>query len=298
MEYLGDRIRKIRKEKKLTLQNVADKIGSSPIVISRYERGERIPNTEMLTKIANALNVNTASLLEESVNQKKSVLDKGIDRLLSKIEVDPAKIGKNIKLIRFRKDLSHIEFANYLNSIRYISSGADVKVFFEMKENVTEDLIKSWENGESMPTNDALVVLSEISNFSIQELLTKEIKFKVNAERLEKIIKLMTTQHFNLSAFESLVSALEDASVAIFENTEIINLYNHNHYYFEKSVEIEVKYLISDKLTLIKYFEEKILMYNEIIKDENFPSEFKMDLSIEIIFISRQIEKVKEFHSL
>lgn len=298
MDNLGNRIRMIRKERKLTLQNVADKIGSSPIVISRYERGERNPNTEMLTKIANALGVTTSELLEDPDSQRKSTVEKEVERMISKFDIDPSIIKKNIKLIRFKKDMSTKDFANYLNSVSHITLGKETKIHFEIRETITDAMVSDWEKGEYLPNTESLVVLSEISNFSIEKLLKEEVEVKVNSERLMNVIKSVTIQDFNQQAFKALVRALDDASVAIFENTEILNLYNHNYYYYEKNNEMDVKYLIDDKLSLIKYLEEKIAMFNDIIQDDNYPSEIKIDLTIDIVFISKQINKIKEFHSL
>ncbi|MFL2071992.1 helix-turn-helix domain-containing protein [Marinilactibacillus psychrotolerans] len=298
MNNLGNRIRMIRKEKKLTLQNVADKIGSSPIVISRYERGERNPNTEMLTKIANALGVTTSELIEDTDSQRKSIVEKEVERMISKFDVDPSIIKNNIKLIRFKKDMSTSDFANYLNSVSHITLGKETKIYFDIRETITDDMVSDWEKGEYLPNTESLVALSEISNFSIEKLLKEKIEIKVNSERLMNVIKSITVQDFNQQAFKALIQALDDAEVAIFENTEILNLYNHNYYYYEKNNEMDVKYLIDDKLSLIKYLEEKIVMFNDIIQDDNYPSEMKIDLTIDIIFISKQINKIKEFHSL
>ena len=52
---IGKNIRAIRKEKKMTLQQIADILGCSPQLISQYENGKRTPKIETQQKIANAL---------------------------------------------------------------------------------------------------------------------------------------------------------------------------------------------------------------------------------------------------
>lgn len=61
---IGKNIRAIRKEKKMTLQQIADILGCSPQLISQYENGKRTPKIETQQKIANALNVPIYELTE------------------------------------------------------------------------------------------------------------------------------------------------------------------------------------------------------------------------------------------
>lgn len=61
---IGNNIRTIRKEKGMTLQQMADIMGCSPQLISQYENGKRIPKIETQQKIANALNIPLYELTE------------------------------------------------------------------------------------------------------------------------------------------------------------------------------------------------------------------------------------------
>lgn len=54
---IGNNIRNIRKEKGMTLQQIADAMGCSPQLISQYESGKRQPKLETQKKLANALKV-------------------------------------------------------------------------------------------------------------------------------------------------------------------------------------------------------------------------------------------------
>lgn len=54
----------IRKEKGMTLQQIADAMGCCPQLISQYENGKRIPKIETQQKIANALNIPIYELTE------------------------------------------------------------------------------------------------------------------------------------------------------------------------------------------------------------------------------------------
>lgn len=63
MSSLADNLKRIRKSKGLSQQDLADKLNTSKQVISRYERGERDPKTDMLFKLSDALDVNPWDLM-------------------------------------------------------------------------------------------------------------------------------------------------------------------------------------------------------------------------------------------
>ena len=60
---LGQRIRKLRKQQKLSQTELAEKAGVALMTISRIERGEHDPHVRTLVRIARALGVSTISLM-------------------------------------------------------------------------------------------------------------------------------------------------------------------------------------------------------------------------------------------
>lgn len=60
---LGDRLRRLRLEKKLTQEELGKKINVTKVSISGYEKGNRTPDTETLQKLADFFNVTTDYLL-------------------------------------------------------------------------------------------------------------------------------------------------------------------------------------------------------------------------------------------
>ena len=69
-ELLGRKIRQQRKEKKYTLEQLAEKLDVSTTFIGQIERAKGIPSLETLVKIANALETSTDSLLFGDLNNK------------------------------------------------------------------------------------------------------------------------------------------------------------------------------------------------------------------------------------
>ena len=69
-ELLGKNIRKYRKEKKYTLEQLAEKLDVSTTFIGHIERAKGIPSLETLVKIANVLETSIDSLLFGDLNTK------------------------------------------------------------------------------------------------------------------------------------------------------------------------------------------------------------------------------------
>ena len=57
MVTLGTRLRALREEKGLTLEQVANFVGTTKVSIGRYEKDEREPKSEMLNLLADFFNV-------------------------------------------------------------------------------------------------------------------------------------------------------------------------------------------------------------------------------------------------
>ncbi|MEH7122076.1 helix-turn-helix transcriptional regulator [Bacillus sp. JJ1773] len=65
---LGERIKKLRKERKITQEELGKKINVTKVSISGYENGIRNPDTDTLKKIADFFGVTTDYLLGRTDN--------------------------------------------------------------------------------------------------------------------------------------------------------------------------------------------------------------------------------------
>ncbi len=63
MPQLGDRIYQLLRENRMSQRELAAKIGSTEMTVSRYVRNERQPKAEVLARIAHALNTTADELL-------------------------------------------------------------------------------------------------------------------------------------------------------------------------------------------------------------------------------------------
>lgn len=73
-----NRLRELRKEKGLTLEDVSERLEITSMSLSRYERGEREPKGEILFKLAKMYEVTPDYLLgwtEERNDNQNKILD-------------------------------------------------------------------------------------------------------------------------------------------------------------------------------------------------------------------------------
>lgn len=63
MVNMGNKLKSLRLEKKLTQKQVADRIGLAVSAVSSYESGSRYPSYDVLVKLARIFHVSTDYLL-------------------------------------------------------------------------------------------------------------------------------------------------------------------------------------------------------------------------------------------
>ncbi|WP_051560442.1 helix-turn-helix domain-containing protein [Clostridium beijerinckii] len=68
---IGEYIKHLRKEQKMTQKELSDHCEIALTSLQRYERDERLPNIEIMGKIANALGVNISNLINLAQLQNK-----------------------------------------------------------------------------------------------------------------------------------------------------------------------------------------------------------------------------------
>ncbi|GAV24440.1 transcriptional regulator [Carboxydothermus islandicus] len=104
MTVKGNKIRELREERGLTLNELSKKAGLSISYLSEIERGSKKPSLKTIDKIAKALNVNKAQILETE-----------------QLEVSLT-LGERIRLIREEKKLTISELAQRVGiSVSYLS---------------------------------------------------------------------------------------------------------------------------------------------------------------------------------
>ena len=100
LKVFGGHIRKMRKERGLTQEGLAQKCGMYTPYIGEIERGEKNPTLISLHKLAGGLSISLAELLSVPELEKK---DQG--RIMAMVsEADPKKQKKILNAIRLMVD--------------------------------------------------------------------------------------------------------------------------------------------------------------------------------------------------
>lgn len=69
MNVFSERLKELLDKRGLSQRELADKIGTTEVSVSRYVKGDRTPKGPIITKIAQVLNVSTDYLLRYDVDR-------------------------------------------------------------------------------------------------------------------------------------------------------------------------------------------------------------------------------------
>jgi transcriptional regulator with XRE-family HTH domain len=94
-----DRLKQARATKNLSQNELAISVGVHVTNISRYERGENRPTTDVLTKLANALDTTADYLMSGSTTEAagNNISDKELLTLFKKVNALPTDRKKIVK---------------------------------------------------------------------------------------------------------------------------------------------------------------------------------------------------------
>ena len=97
-DNIGKFIAECRKEKNMTQQELAEKLGVTDRAISNWENGRRLPDLSLISLVANELDVSVAELLNGRKLNKEELeeLKTTIDKLLEYNTVEEIKKIKKI----------------------------------------------------------------------------------------------------------------------------------------------------------------------------------------------------------
>ena len=147
MEKFHEKLKKLRKEKGFTQQEVADFFGITQGAYTQWEKGKRETTFENLSMLACMFNVSIDYLLSEYLEISK-------ERLL-KFEKEKKKMfPKRLKELRLQHGLTQKELAEQIG----------------IKRNTYSD----WENGESKPNYEGLEKIADFFNVSLDWLVGRK----------------------------------------------------------------------------------------------------------------------------
>lgn len=132
MEIFSNRLKSLRKEKGLTLEQMAKDLGTTKVTLSRYENGSREPKGETLNTLADYFNVSIDYLFARTDNKTflstKDITDvkKSIDEVLLSFKYSDA-------LMFDGEPMDKNEFDSFLQSLEVIFNIAKKKQLDNLK---------------------------------------------------------------------------------------------------------------------------------------------------------------------
>lgn len=87
-EFLGKRLREIRKSKNISTKTLAAKVGVLDSYIPQLERGSKVPSFDTLICIVNALGVTADELLCDYIDIDKEIIPSNITKKMSLLTHD------------------------------------------------------------------------------------------------------------------------------------------------------------------------------------------------------------------
>ncbi len=99
---IGKKIRELRKERGLTIKEVAERAGCTASFLSQLERGKTEPSIAMLKKIADVLNVNIVDFFMDGINDD-NIVTRPDERVLITLKRWDAEIYSLVKTLGGKK---------------------------------------------------------------------------------------------------------------------------------------------------------------------------------------------------
>lgn len=143
--YFGKNIKRLRKERDLTQENLADYLGVTFQAISKWERGEGYPDITTLPNIASFFNVTIDDLL--GINQAK--IEEELSALIEEYD-NLSDVQTKNEVLNKMKQVSSNDFRVLLRELEYLvhfsdisESGARIKSIYDnIRKNCNVDRIR------------------------------------------------------------------------------------------------------------------------------------------------------------
>ncbi len=163
---IGQQIKKLREERRITGKDLAVQIGLSQSQMSRLEQGQRRIDTEILAKIASALDVSPAQFFGDADEDPSEALSTRREKELALSQLH-MELGKLIRSERRRRHLTMDDLARRTGHTR-----AYVAAVEEGRRNGLE--------GEFLRKALKLLAIDPFSVIEIEEHIIRDLKTRVH----------------------------------------------------------------------------------------------------------------------
>ncbi|MCY1400267.1 Antitoxin PezA [compost metagenome] len=199
---VGEHIKALRTDKRLSQAELALLIQSDAPSVSRWERGVHSPSIEVIYKLCDALDVPLRKVLPvlhfprvEALHEERAAYSGGDGAKLAVL------IGKNIKAFRRSKKLTQTELGNLIE--------------------VDAPALSRWERGVHSPSIEALYTISDQLNVPLLLLLPPiHTPAKARLRSLKADLALVIPYIEDLALIEAIARLIVDAQGTKFEALE------------------------------------------------------------------------------
>lgn len=193
---LGLKIKQLRQEKQLSLNELAEKSSLSVSYLNEIEKGKKYPKTEKILQLANALGVNYDDLVSLKLTKNLTPIAELIDsNILEMLPLDHYGIDIN-KFISLMSDASYqlsalvatvIDMARNTEMSQNNFSRTALRIYKEINDNYFEDIEQSVDKFTEQFSIDTTPSL----NYKIlSELLEEHYNYKIDEKSLNDFDEL------------------------------------------------------------------------------------------------------------
>lgn len=232
--YLGENIKKLRREKELTQETLAEFLGVTFQSVSNWERGESYPDITMLPEIAGFFKVSVDELL--GVNKAKNETE-----IIKELESYDNLTDKELKL----EIINNLK-EKFPNDFRVLLRYMFCLVHF--KENTPENVAKIiaiYENIKQNCNNDKIRISAKRHIIELYKALSEKEGSGITFEDCEKIIKEMPRMRDGQEMFcfyypenypngdEIIMNTLEELFLLL--NTVYSHYFHYNGFFYDRN---------------------------------------------------------------
>lgn len=191
--YFGENLKKLRKEKELTQETLAEFLGVSFQAVSKWERGETYPDITLLPVIARFFDTSIDDLLGVNKSREEEQINKYL-KLYDEMKL------KDLTLTYEKFQNAVKDFPNdFRILIRYMELLYEVKGFGQGEyRDISKEIASIYEKIQNHCTDDNIRIRSKV--IMISHLLTlyhcvpnEEGKYRVDKEYLNRAEEIVST---------------------------------------------------------------------------------------------------------
>ncbi|WP_110113732.1 helix-turn-helix transcriptional regulator [Bacillus sp. CGMCC 1.16541] len=112
MKSIGRNIQLYRELKKMSQQDLALKVRVGLSTIQKYERGEQLPDTQILLRISTVLDIPASELMNTDEKQHAVSIDEELHVLITEMGVEKAKV-----VLRKVKELNDEQYRDFMKMV-------------------------------------------------------------------------------------------------------------------------------------------------------------------------------------